>query len=55
MTVIVWFNLLMIHAGHVFWLGAFEAYEECHAQQVKMEEAYPEDKFLCPWTKMERV
>lgn len=55
MQVIIWFNLLMIHAGHVIWLGTFETYEQCYAQQVELEKQHPEDKFLCPWAKIEKT
>lgn len=55
MNTFVWFNLLMISSGHVYWLGAFETYEECHAVQVQYEEQRPKDIFYCPYTKVELI
>lgn len=53
--VLVWFNLIMIHQGHMFLVSSFETYDECHAVQVQYEERYPEDKFFCPFVRVEKT
>lgn len=53
--VYVWFNLIMIHQGHSFFLGSFETYEECHVVQVQYEERQPQDTFLCPYARVEKI
>jgi hypothetical protein len=49
----IWFNLMMIHAGHMMYIDSFSTYEECHEAQIIYEEKFPEDKFFCPFVRVE--
>ena len=46
----IWFNLLMIHSGQLFWLDSFESYDECIQIQIWHESQpdHKQDKFYCP-------
>lgn len=52
---IVWFNLFMFHEGHAFLINTFETYEECYAVQLEFEALNPNDKFACPFVKVEET
>ena len=53
----IWFNLIMIHAGHAYWIDSFETLEECQAEEVlyEIQEQYKTDKFYCPFVQVEEV
>lgn len=53
----VWFQLLMLHSGHVYWLGTWETLEECQVVQAayEAEPAHHDDRFLCPFTRVEML
>jgi hypothetical protein len=50
---IIWFNLLLFHAGHIYWLGVFETYEQCREVQLELEKERPQDNMVCRWIKVE--
>lgn len=51
----IWFNLLMLHAGHVYWLGAWDSQEDCQVAQAAYEADadHAGDRFLCPFIRVE--
>jgi hypothetical protein len=53
----IWFNLIVIHSGYTFWINSFENLDECQAVQAWYEEQeqYKNDKFLCPWVRVEKT
>ena len=53
----IWFNLLMLHAGHVYWMDSFENLEECQYEQSIYEQdpEYKGDRFWCPFVQVEET
>ena len=51
----IWFNLMMIQAGHTFYIDSFSTYEECHKAQVwyESQEDYKNNTFFCPFVRVE--
>lgn len=57
MIVHIWFNLIMIHAGHLYWISSFETLEECQAQEAwyESQDEYKSDKFFCPFVEVKKT
>ena len=53
----IWFQLLMYGSGQVYWMGAWETYEECEVVKWAYEEQYKglEVHFSCPFITTEEV
>lgn len=51
----IWFNLLALFNGQVFWVQSFENLEECQIQQIKAEAEHPGVKFWCPYVKVQKT
>jgi hypothetical protein len=53
----IWFNLLVLHAGHIYWISSFPTLEECQVVQVQYEQRseYKDDRFWCPFVRVERT
>ena len=51
---LIWFNLLVLFNGQVFWLGSYETQEECQVHQKEFEAANPGVAW-CPFVKVEKT
>lgn len=51
----IWFQLIMIYQGHVYWLGAWENQEDCREVQAAYEHRYPKARLACPFVRIEKT
>lgn len=53
----IWFNLLMFHAGQIYYLDSFETLEECQVVEAEYESNpdYKRDKFWCPFVMVQET
>jgi hypothetical protein len=51
----IWFNLLMFHAGQVYWINTFDSQDDCQFIQHVYEEKYPKNEFSCPFVRVNKT
>lgn len=51
----IWFQLIMIYQGHVYWLGAWANQEDCRVVQESYERRYPKARLACPFVRIEET
>lgn len=44
----IWFNLLFLHNGHMWYIDSFETLEQCQVELHEYEEQYPGSYYCLP-------